>query len=192
MSDMAVRLQPHRFTVADYHRAAAAGVFEGARVELLDGIIVDVSPIGPRHVRREAIVHAYLVRVLGERAFVSGNGSFAVDERNEPQPDIALLDAAWLDDAKGDMSARDLLAAIEISVSSLAVDLGRKAELYAEAGVPDYLVVDVEGERLIRHRDPHGGRYRDVTLVAAGTTFRLGGFPDDLLAADVFLGRSRG
>ncbi len=86
MSDMAV-LSPHQFTVAEYHRMAEHGVLKDARVELLDGLIVEMGPIGPLHWNMHAIINAYLTEALRGAASVIPQGSFPLGKKSEPQPD---------------------------------------------------------------------------------------------------------
>ena len=89
---MAVAIERWRFTVEDYHRMAAAGILtEDDRVELLDGEIVRMSPVGDRHVASVNRCNRTLSRAVGDRALVSIQNPIALDPYNEPQPDVALL-----------------------------------------------------------------------------------------------------
>ena len=86
------RLQARRFTVEEYHRMAAAGVFApGERLELLDGVVVSMTPIGSRHASCVARLTRRLVQSLGARALVWPQNPLRLDREWEPQPDVMVL-----------------------------------------------------------------------------------------------------
>ena len=94
MSDMVAEYRLHEFTVEQFHRMAEVGIIDSDdRVELLDGYVVEMSPIGLRHWDRHATIVRYLIETLRLRATVVGQGSFPLGLRSEPQPDIAILAA---------------------------------------------------------------------------------------------------
>jgi Uma2 family endonuclease len=175
------------FTVDEYHRMVAAGVLDAEeRVELIDGAIVEMSPIGRNHWGHHLAITTYLGRVLGDRAAVAGQASLPLRPRDEPQPDVAIL--VPRDYVHGpDFRPTELLAAIEIADSSLRKDLGVKAKLYARHRVLDYLVVDLQHGVLVHHRDPHDLGYRTCTTLRRGDTFTLTGLPNIVLDVSAFL-----
>ena len=186
MSDMAV-LSPYRFTVADYHRIAESGALDDARVELIDGIIVEMSPIGPVHVNLHALIVADLSRLLSEVATVVGQGSFPFGDRNEPQPDVAIV-------AKIDRAALDrqttpdqIFAIVEIANTSFATDSGPKARLYGRFGIADYLIVDLNENALLHYTEPHALGYRQIMRLSQGDTFHFARFPQIRIEAAAFL-----
>jgi Uma2 family endonuclease len=181
-----VQLAPRPFTVDEYHRMAGAGLFADERVELLDGVIVTMSPIGQRHWRRHATISAYLLETLGARAVIVPQGSFPLGDRNEPQPDVAVL-APHVDEAKAIVVSRDIYSALELAETSLAVDLGPKLRLYARFGISDYFVVDLAANVLLHHTEPHDLGYRRVERLGPGATFVLQRVPDVVLRSDPFL-----
>ncbi len=136
MNDMAVEYKRRLFTVAEYHRLAEAGVLgENDGVELIDGELIEMPPIGPQHVSLHARITHYLNDTLRERATVLPMGSFPLGDRNEPRPDIAVFPY------DRDMYARraypppsGFVAFIEIATSSFAFDSGVKMRLYATHG----------------------------------------------------------
>jgi Uma2 family endonuclease len=181
--------QIRRLTVAQYHRAAEAGVFaEGERIELIDGEVLIMPPIGADHVLRHATLTRYLIERLGNRVLVVPQGSFPLGRHNEPQPDFALF---HFDEAmvrrKRLPKPRETIAYVEIAASSLAFDLGRKRELYASYGIVSYLVVDLVHNVLVFHRLPRRHAYAEQRTLTYGDTFVLDAFPDVELAADPFL-----
>ncbi len=139
----------YRFTVKDYHRMAEADIFDPeARVELLDGEVVEMSPIGTSHGACVDRVAQEVVLALGRRAIVRVQGAIQIGEFSEPQPDLAvLLPRAdfYLDQQP---MPPDILLAVEVADSSLRYDLVRKAPFYLAAGVPEVWVIDLTGRVL--------------------------------------------
>jgi Uma2 family endonuclease len=192
MSDMAIEYKLREFTVDEYHRLAEIGMLRpDERVELLDGAIVEMSPIGNRHWRQHARISAYLAATLGDDAFVVPQGSFPLGPKNEPQPDLAVLAPLHRADAERDPTPEEIYAVIELADSSLGKDTGPKLRLYARFGIPDYIVVDLEGDILIHYRDPHELGYRSEDRLHATDTFTIRRLAPIALSAAPFL-RSAG
>lgn len=186
MSDMAV-LSPYQFTVADYHRIAESGALDDARVELIDGIIAEMSPIGNRHWARHARITQYLSPALAGHAFLVPQGSFPLGDKNEPQPDFAILAPGDWEAAARYPAPDEIYALIELSDSSLAKDTGPKLRIYGRFGIPNYLVVDLAANILVHSTEPYELGYRRSDRLAHGDTFRLARLPDIALDASSFL-----
>jgi Uma2 family endonuclease len=180
-------LSPRPFSVAEYHRMAQVGLFEDERVELLEGLIVEMSPISPRHWQRHAAITGYLYGELGPAVLVVPQGSFPLGDRNEPQPDLALLVPDAYDERGRPPTPAEILCLIEIADTSLAKDLGPKVRLYARFGIPDYLVVDLDANVLLYHSQPHALGYGRVERLPFDATFQLARFPELLLRTNPFL-----
>ena len=149
----------HRLSTEDYHRMGEAGIFEvGERVELIDGEIIDMTPIGSRHASVVNRLSRLLFAAVGERAIVSVQNPIALGDNSEPEPDFALLRAR--DDFYAEATARaeDVLLVIEVADTTLAYDRDVKLPLYARHGVAETWLIDVDGERLTRHHVPRDGR----------------------------------
>jgi Uma2 family endonuclease len=158
---------------AEYERMVAAGWFEDARVELLKGVLVEMSPQGARHVAIIRRLTRFMVQAVGNRAEVQVQGPLALLDHSEPEPDLALVPAGYEDE----LPARAHLV-IEVADSSLPSDRGVKAEVYAEAGVPEYWIVNV-AERVVEvHREPQGGAYRERFVRTSGEALTVTAFPD--------------
>ena len=160
---MSVALRTRRFTADEYQRMGQVGILSrDDRVELIDGEILAMSPIGTRH---SAIVDratkVFAARV-GERAIVRIQGATRLDLYTEPQPDVLLLRPRDDFYASAHPGPPDVLLLVEVADSSLAYDRDVKAYVYARSGVPEYWLLDVNDRVLIRHRSPEGGTYRDV------------------------------
>jgi Uma2 family endonuclease len=159
---MGMPLAHRRFTVDEYHRMAEAGILgEDDRVELLDGEIVQVSPIGARHAATVSRLEHLFHHLAGNRAIVRGQNPVRLDNYSEPEPDIALV--APRDDyyAADHPVPRDVLLIVEVADTSLRYDRHRKLPSYARAGIPEVWLVDLTLDRVERHREPRGDAYTD-------------------------------
>ena len=159
-------LQRHRFDVSDYRRMGEAGVFgPDVRVELIDGEIIDMVPIGPIHNGVVDHLNRLFVRATDERAVVRTRGSFELSMWSEPEPDLTIL-APHDDFYKRTMPVpADVLLVIEVADSSLVRDRDVKLPSYARHGVPEAWLVDLVANRLTVHRDRSERGYASTTEV---------------------------
>jgi Uma2 family endonuclease len=167
----------------EYDKLVALGVFEGERIELIDGALLQMSPIGPPHCATVDRLTELFVLALAGRARVRIQGSFAAGELSEAEPDVSVLPL-------GDYDAQHPQQAhliVEVADSSLSHDRGRKARLYAECGVPEYWIVNLIDRSVEVHRTPGAGQYEHVSLHPKGSRLRLAAFPDVELGVDDFL-----
>ena len=156
-------LTPHRFTRDDYYRMAEAGVFEpDARVELLDGEIVEMSPIGPLHSGVLAILTRFFIEQIGDRAICRVQSPLHLDKRSEPEPDLLLVQPRDDSYASAHPTPRDVLLLIELAESSIEKDRGEKLRLYARAGISEYWIIDLNRRVLIVHRRPTDSEYASL------------------------------
>jgi Uma2 family endonuclease len=148
-------------TVEEFETLAEAeGWDEDTRVELLDGEVVWMSPINDPHIGCvNRLTRLFASRSAEDVALLSIQNPVRVGDYDLPQPDVALLRPRR--DFYGEAKARpeDVLLLIEVSDSTLRVDLGRKARIYADAGVAEYWVIDLNNHVLYVHRAPTAGRY---------------------------------
>lgn len=179
----------HRFTVEDWDRLIEIGFFTGdERVELLDGELVDMTPIGDPH---ESIVDR-LTRLLvtrgGDGVIVRVQGGVNVSRYSVPQPDLAVL--TYRDDfyRSGKPQPDDIVLLVEVSESSLAFDRGYKARLYAEGGISEYWVVDVNGEVVHRCTQPSADGYGSVESFRRSAALTPSGLAGTILTVDEILG----
>lgn len=181
---MAVEVAAARrlFTREEYHRMGEVGILKPTdRVELIRGEIVEMSPIGRRHYAFVNNLTQVLVVRLAGRAIVAVQGPIALSDDTEPEPDLAIIRRRAVPYKEREAYADDALLLIEVAESSLAYDRTTKLRLYAEAGIPEYWVVDCTAESIEVHRTPEAGRYRDVSRVAGVATVTLQAFPDVVL-----------
>jgi len=152
---------PRRLTRGEYERIAAVGVFRGERVELIRGVVVRMSPIGPPHADVVDRLLALLIRRLGEGLRVRAQQPFLASDESEPEPDIAVV-------VDADYTARHpdrALLIVEVAESSLDYDRQTKGTLYAASGVAEYWVVDVAARAVEVRREPADGTWGRTHVV---------------------------
>jgi Uma2 family endonuclease len=187
--ETAVKLQRHLFTVEEYHRMAEAGIFgEDDRVELLDGEIVEMTPIGSRHAACvDRLTHLLVEQVRG-RAIVRVQNPIRLGQHSEPQPDLALLKPRSDFYAEAHPGAEDVLLVVQVAESSADSDRAVKVPLYARAGIPEVWLVDLAGVKIEVYREPMPHGYQDVRTVRGGQRLSPHTLPDLDLAAEAVLG----
>lgn len=175
------------FTVAEYAAMAEAGILqEDERIELLEGEIVRMAPIGDPHLFCTDSLTTLLVPALAGQAIIRVQGSIRLDDHTAPQPDVALLrvrDNYHTESA----TPADVLLVIEVADSSLDFDLGTKAALYAAAGIPELWVANLRTGGVVVHTDPAGESYATVRTIPAGGTVNPLAFPDLTLQLSEFM-----
>jgi Uma2 family endonuclease len=171
------------FTRAEYHRMAEVGILKPTdRVELIQGEIVQMSPIGRRHVAFVNNLNELLVTRLAGQAIVSVQNPVVLADDTEPQPDLAILRRRPVPYKESEPATEDVLLLIEVAESSLAYDRSTKLRLYAEAGIPEYWVVDTAAESVEVYRAPGIGGYQDASRVTGAMTVTPLAFPDIALS----------
>ncbi len=150
----------HRITVSEYYRMAEIGILgEDDRVELIEGEIIDMVPIGSDHAGTVNRLTYMLVQLFGASAIVSVQQPLRLDEYSEPQPDFTVLRPRDDFYRTAHPTAADVLLLIEVAKSSLAYDREVKLPLYARHGVPEVWIVNLAGHVLEARRDPVAGAY---------------------------------
>ena len=187
--DVSVQLIRHRFTVDEYHEMARAGALaEDDRVELIEGEIVDMTPIGLRHAATVDLLTRWLVQGCGNRAVVRVQGPIRLGAHSEPQPDLAVLKPR--NDFYRNTAAApdDVLLLVEVADSSLPYDRTIKLPLYARAGIREAWLVDLVRDRVEVFSDPGPDGYRRSETRERGAELVPGAFPDLSLPIDALLG----
>jgi Uma2 family endonuclease len=165
----------------EYDKLVAMGVFEGERIELLEGRLVHMSPIGAPHSSTIDRLNR-LFAPLFDRVLVRIQNPFAATAESEPQPDVALMPLGDYDVDHPDRA--ELL--IEVADSSLAYDRGPKLSVYAKSGVPEYWIVNLVERCIEVYRRPANGRYWLVERHGERAVISPERFPDfELRVADV-------
>lgn len=189
---MAVPLSRHRFTVDEYHKMAENGVLtEDDRVELIDGEIIDMAPIGELHFGHVNRFTHVFVQAFGGRAVLHIQNPVRLGPRREPQPDVTLLKPRDDYYAARMPTPDDVLLLVEIADSSLDYDRNTKVPLYAEAGIVEYWLVNLVDDVILVYRDPSPTGYGVVQVLRRGDTIRPVSFPEvEIAISDVLWPRA--
>lgn len=185
---MTIEVTRRLFTVDEYYQMAEAGILaEDDRVELLEGEVVKMSPIGMRHAACVDRLTALFSHRLGKRAIVRVQGPIRLDRYSEPQPDLALLRPRDDFYAQSHPEPQDVLLAVEVAETSLAFDRDKKIPLYVRAGVQETWLVDLYGEAVIVYRQPSAEGYGQQYRVSRDKMISPQAFPDLEIAASKIL-----
>jgi Uma2 family endonuclease len=170
--------QRHRITVDEYYRMAEVGLLaEDARVELIEGEIIDMAPIGSRHAAVVGRLNELLQRTVGDRAIVWVQGPIRLSRLSEPQPDVALLKRRDDFYAARHPTGQDTLLVIAVSDTTLRYDREVKVPLYARHGVPELWIADLKGRCVHFFRAAFGGEYTAVSAVSEPGEVELAALP---------------
>jgi Uma2 family endonuclease len=145
-------VQRRRWTREEYYRLGELGFFRGQRVELIEGELLVQSPQSPLHANEVDRVYWLLVRVFGAECWVRARGPTDLDQLSEPEPDVSVVAGSRADYVQAHPMTAVLI--VEVSDSTLSYDRGRKASLYARAGIDDYWLVNLVDRRIEVYRDP--------------------------------------
>ncbi|MBK1705580.1 Uma2 family endonuclease [Halochromatium glycolicum] len=180
--------QRHRLCRADYHRMAEAGIFsEDDHIELIDGEVIDMPPIGDEHAGLTTQLNHLVHRSGIKDALVSVQSPLVLGEHSEPEPDLMLLRfrADYYKHAKP--RAADVLLLIEVADSSLSYDRSVKLPLYAQHGIAEVWILNLQDRVVEVHRNPDGQHYRDTWLARAGDLLHSQQAPDFSLCVSELL-----
>lgn len=162
---------PRRWTYEDWERLVAGGIVdEDERLELVDGDLVCMTPVGHRHIYAVNLLTEFLGEQARGRAILQVQSPLKFNAGEGPVPDLTLLrmhEDRYRSRAAGPW---DALLVVEVSDSSLTRDLA-KAEQYARAAIPEYWIVDVNRPAVLVHQQPIGGEYTDVREYRHGQVF---------------------
>ena len=188
---MPVALSRRRFTADEYQRMGQAGILsEDDRVELIDGEIIAMTPIGPRHCASVDRANRAFVTKAGDTAIVRVQGAVRLDFFTEPEPDLVLLKPRSDFYASRHPGASDILLIVEVADSSIDYDLNLKGRLYAESGILEYWVANLNEDVVMCFSSPEHGVYQTVRQCRRGETIAPSLLPacqipaHDLLAAE--------
>jgi Uma2 family endonuclease len=166
---MSVQLQKRYFNVDDYYRMFKAGVFsEGDHVELIEGEVIEMSPIGKRHAGCVNRLNRLLNRSVGELAIVSVQSPISSDDFSEPQPDVALLKPRADFYSNSHPTPADVLVIIEVADTSVDYDRNVKLPIYARVGIPEAWLVILPKDLIEVHSEPKNGKYQKVQRLKRG------------------------
>ncbi len=182
MLEAQVHAEPtrRRISVDEYMKMAEVGILkESERLELIDGDIIEMSPIGNPHEAGTAASNRLLAPLFIEgRAVLRVQGHVRLDENNRPEPDLALL--KWRDDLYRNQSPapEDILLLIEVSDSTLASDRSVKLALYARFDIPEVWIENIPDGVVEAYTNPVDGHYTESCIYRPGETITPSAFPD--------------
>lgn len=154
----------HRLSVADFMSMVEVGILrDDERIELIEGEMIDMAPIGSQHVSTVALLGKMLILAANNKAIVTSQSPVVLGTHSEPQPDLLLLKARSDYYANALPQPPDVLLLVEVADSSLNFDRNTKIPLYAKHGVPEVWLINLQDKALEIFREPHPGGYR-VTL----------------------------
>ncbi len=186
---MALQLIRRRFAVSEYHQMAQSGILgEDDRVELIDGEVTQMTPIGRRHAACVKRLNKLFGKTFGDDAVVSVQDPIVLSDYTEPQPDLAILRPSPDFYVAGHPKPEDVLLLVEVAETSADLHRQVKAPLYARSGIREAWLVDLEQETVTIYRDPTPSGYATQRVVRRGEQLAALGFPGRSLAAATVLG----
>ncbi len=186
---MAQQLAKHWITADEYERMGEAGIFRpDSQLELLEGEIYEMSPIGSSHAACVNALSLLLNQLFGGVLLVSTQNPIRLDDYSEPQPDLALL--RWRDDfyRRAHPTPNDVLLVIEVADTTIDSDRRIKLALYAKAGIKEVWLVNLPGEQIEIYAEPSGGGYQITKQIKRGEKAQAHSIPKLVVSADTMLG----
>ncbi|MGA9995430.1 MAG: Uma2 family endonuclease [Pyrinomonadaceae bacterium] len=186
---MSRQLAKHWFTVDEYERMGEAGIFgDYARLELLEGEIYKMSPIGSSHAACVDFLAVTLTDFAQRRFIVRVQNPVRLNDFSEPQPDVALL--SWRDDfyRKAHPTPDDVMLIIEVADSTVESDRSYKIPLYAQAGIREAWLVNIPEEQIELYAEPQGGAYQISKTLKRGDELQSQTIADLKISVSALLG----
>jgi Uma2 family endonuclease len=185
---MAVEITRHAFSVHDYARMRESGILsEDDRVELIDGEIRTMSPIGPLHAAIVRKIVKYLTTLVAEQAIVSPQNPVQLNDYSEPEPDIAILQPRSDNYAHAHPRPDDIIIIIEVSDSTVQYDRTEKLPRYAAANIAEAWIIDVAQQTIEQYTQPMRGEYARMKKVFFGDIITSSSLPGITLdTSDIF------
>ena len=179
-------LSTYRFTVDEYHRLGEVGILgEDDRVELLDGDLITMAPIGGEHrTLVDSLNLLFASRVEKNRYRIGIQNPISLDSYSEPQPGVVLYNSSVLGRHP---QPNEVFLLVEVADTSLSYDTGPKLEAYARSRIREVWVIDAIRRRVLVHRQPDQGRYQAKLELAVDGVVTVEVFPDITLPVSTFL-----
>src|SRR5579859_3884632 len=175
-------------TVAEYHRMGEVGILhEDDRVELIEGELVAMTPIGSNHSGTINTLNRALVMAVGSRGVVAVQNPVQLDDLSEPRPDFSILRPRPDDYRRATPRPDEVLLIIEVADSSLAYDRAIKRALYARHGIPEFWMVNLQANSVEVCRKPAGEAYTDISTIERDGTLEPQLLPGAAIPAAVLL-----
>jgi Uma2 family endonuclease len=186
---MSAEVATYRFSVEEFNKLGEAGIFdEDDRVELLDGEIIVLSPVGTQHAGIVMRLISVFHDKLGKRVLINPQNPTVMDEFSEPLPDIMLLKPRKDFYSSAHPRPGDIFLLIEVSDTTLAYDRGRKLRKYAESRLAEVWIVNVKQQTIEQFRAPGGATYSSSAAFRRGQTIKIAAFPDVQFSVEELIG----
>lgn len=186
---MSVQLLRRKFTVEQYQKMVESGIIaEGERVELIRGEIIQMAAIGRRHAASVNRLVRLFSQVIGDRAIISPQNPVQLDNNSEPQPDIALLHPRSDFYEAGHPQPQDIFLLVEVADTTVEADREIKIPLYAEPGIIEVWLVDINAQCVEVYRQPTPTGYQSIQKLHRGQTLAIQAFLDINITIDQILG----
>ena len=182
---MDVEVTRRQFTTDEYLRMIDAQIFDrDDHIELIEGDVLEMAPVGPSHASCVAILNRRLVVGVGDRGLVFPRMTLPLGARSAFEPDLTVLRPRKAPHHRTWATPADVLLVVEVSDTSLCRDRDIKLPIYARAGIGEAWIVDVRGERVLVYRNPRGGAYESVEEIGRDGAVAPVAFPDLRVAVD--------
>lgn len=169
----------YKLSIDEYHKLGDAGILdEDSRVELIEGELIQMAPIGGPHIWAVTQLTQLLVTAVAGRAHVSPQNPVTLPPNSEPQPDFTVLKKVEGRDRSVPPGPSDTLLVVEVSDTTLRYDRGTKLRLYARSSIPEVWIVDVKGQRVEVYRKPSADTYLEKAVLEKDQMLRLEALPD--------------
>jgi len=169
----------HLTNLDEWRRMGEANIFPpGSRVELINGEILDMAPIGSYHAGHLKNINKLFTRLMPEDLITSVQDPLQLGDLSEPEPDFMLLKPHADNYYSRHPTAEDVLLLIEVADSSLRFDQNEKLHLYAQHGVPEYWLLNLNHKCLEVYRKPNGEAYAEKSTLHSGDTVTLTQLPN--------------
>ena len=186
---MPVELLRWRFTVKQYHQMAEAGILtEDERVELIRGEIVEMTPIGRRHAACVDRLNEMFILRLAQATIVRVQNPVELDDNSEPQPDLVLLRRRTDFYEAGHPQAEDVLLLVEVADTTVETDRDVKILLYANSGIAEVWLVDINAQCLEVYQQPSEKGYQIIQKYYRGQTVTIQAFSEVSFTVDEVMG----
>ncbi|MGR8935713.1 MAG: Uma2 family endonuclease [Gammaproteobacteria bacterium] len=163
--------QKHRINLDEWRRMGEAGIFPPeSRIELIDGEIIEMSPIGFNHAGHVTRLMNFFAPLLGNKALMTAQNPVQLGDLSEPEPDFMLLKPEASFYSTRHPQADDVLLLVEIADTSLSYDRSQKMRLYAAHNIPEYWMLNLNGSSLEVYRQPQPGGYAEKAVLHRGDT----------------------
>lgn len=159
-------------TVQQYQRMGEVGILREQGIELINGEIVEMSPVGSKHLACVNKLNAILGALIGAKAIVSVQNPIIAGDYSAPEPDISILKFRKDFYASGVPHAKDVLLVIEVADSSVDYDRTVKLPIYAQSGIPEYWLINLEKDEIEAYWEPAGAGYRFRELLRVGDVLK--------------------